>query len=398
LALGHTPRRAETAYWDGGTVPWASIADLNNSLVNTTRERITERAFQDVFHGRIVPAGTLLLSFKLTIGKVGILGFDATHNEAIVNITPHPDVASRDFLFFLLQALDYDHMLDAYVKGKTLNKEKLLALPLTLPPLPEQRAIASVLSAVRRAIEATEAVIGTAEGLKRSLVQYLLKYGPLPTDQASREVLSEGTCGPRPSGWTEVPLRHAIVKTPLIDPRRTPDRLFKYVDVSSVSSATLQIVSTTERNGRDAPSRARKAIKAGDVIIATIRPGLRRIAMVPDELDGELCSTAFCVIRAKDDLATPVFLFHSVSEDGFVRRLSEHQRGSSYPAVTDGDVLGMPIRLPSLEDQHLIGSLLQAIDRKISAEWTRRHALTTLFSACLGELVTGERRVAEAND
>ncbi|MCX7689096.1 MAG: restriction endonuclease subunit S, partial [Fimbriimonadales bacterium] len=174
IALGRTPSRAKAEYWEQGEVPWVSIADLTNGVVLSTKERISRKAFADVFRNQVIPAGTLLFSFKLTIGKVGILGFPAVHNEAIASLFVNESLANRDFLFFLMQSLDFSAYLDSYVKGRTLNKEKLGQIPLPLPPLAEQREIARMLQAVDRRIQAEEAHVRALEALFRTLLHELM--------------------------------------------------------------------------------------------------------------------------------------------------------------------------------------------------------------------------------
>jgi len=260
------------------------------------------------------------------------------------------------------------------------------------PSLPEQRAIAHVLRTVQRAKEATERVIGALKELKQSLMRHLFTYGPIPVTEREQVELQESEIGPLPAHWRVVRLGEVVEKTKQIDPYKNPEWSFKYVDVSSVDNESLRITAYQNFVGREAPSRARKQIIAGDVLFATVRPYLKRIGIVPSELDGHICSTAFCVLRAKSEIDA-CYLFFVVSYEPFVQRVAEHQRGSSYPAVTDQDVLREFIPLPPLDEQREIARMLQAVDAKIAAEQARRAALEALFNALLHDLMAARRRL-----
>jgi type I restriction enzyme S subunit len=164
-----------------------------------------------------------------------------------------------------------------------------------------------------------------------------------------------------PEEWRTVKLHDITLKTSQSDPKKNPSVEFQYVDVSSVSREWLKIHSSTRYKGAEAPSRARKRMSAGDVLFATVRPSLRRVALVPSELQDQVCSTAFCVIRADPEQADSRFLFFAVASEDFVRRVSSHQRGSSYPAVTDKDVREQTILLPPLAEQRAIAAILDTV-------------------------------------
>ncbi|WP_287927907.1 restriction endonuclease subunit S [Thermus sp.] len=276
-----------------------------------------------------------------------------------------------------------------------LSRSRLASFAIPLPPLPEQRAIAYVLRTVQESKEATERVITVLRELKKSLMRHLFTYGPVPVDAIERVELQETEIGPLPAHWRVVRLREVVEKAKQVDPRKKPDWNFKYVDVSSISNTKLSIETWSEISGENAPSRARKLVKEGDIIFATVRPYLKRIAMVPAHLDGHVVSTAFCVIRCKAELATPNYVFFAVSLDNFVQRVVEQQRGSSYPAVTDKDVLNGLIPLPPLSEQREIARILRSVDEHIEAEEKKKTALEALFRTLLHHLMTAKIRLTE---
>lgn len=274
------------------------------------------------------------------------------------------------------------------------KEEDFLNVCVPLPPLSEQRAIAHVLRTVQQAKEATEKVIAAIRQLKASLTKHLFTYGPIPFDQAGKIKLKETEIGSMPEHWEAVCLKDLVLRGRQTDPRTLPEN-FKYIDVSSVSNATFKITSTKSYLGKDAPSRAKKKVQSGDVIFATVRPYLKRVAIIPPDLHEAICSTAFCVLRASTQSINPAYLFFAVSSDSFVSRVSERQRGSSYPAVTDRDVLSTMTNLPPLSEQEDIASTLTLLEKKNHVEDTRLQTLRGLFDSLLHHLMTGRIRVTD---
>lgn len=142
LRIGKTPARADERYWNNGKYPWVSIADMENGKwIYNTKECVSSEAYNIVFKQNLVSAGSLLFSFKLTIGKVSILGMDAFTNEAICAITPIGEKYIATYLFNVLPALDLLSGANSAVKGKTLNSKSLSNIITPLPPLEEQYRI-----------------------------------------------------------------------------------------------------------------------------------------------------------------------------------------------------------------------------------------------------------------
>ena len=150
LHIGKTPPRGEPIFWSNGKWPWVSISDIRDGETLTeTKEKVSEEAAARIFKGNFSPKGSLIMSFKLTIGKVATLGIDAFHNEAIITIRPYSD--SEIFLQYLKRAMPiFAQMGDSKdaIKGKTLNNTSLSNLYIPIPPSQEQRRIMQKISAL----------------------------------------------------------------------------------------------------------------------------------------------------------------------------------------------------------------------------------------------------------
>ena len=146
ISIGKTPPRGETKYWTNGKYPWVSISDMSDyGMVITTKESVSEYA-KSLF-GEISPVGTLIMSFKLTVGRTSLLNTSAYHNEAIISIYPFVDknCQARNYLFHILPIISNLGDSKDAIKGKTLNSKSLNNLLLPLPPLDEQGRIVAMI-------------------------------------------------------------------------------------------------------------------------------------------------------------------------------------------------------------------------------------------------------------
>jgi type I restriction enzyme S subunit len=162
----------------------------------------------------------------------------------------------------------------------------------------------------------------------------------------------------------------------------------KYVDVSAVSKDTLSINGWEEYVPSEAPGRARKVVRLDDTIVATIRPGLRRIAAVPKELDDEFVSTAFCVLRADPNKLVPLFLYYWCLGSSFTEQLISKEKGASYPAVTDSEVLEEVVRFPrDVKIQQGIASTLSLLQSSVENADKQVATLRELKAATLAKVM-----------
>jgi type I restriction enzyme S subunit len=164
------------------------------------------------------------------------------------------------------------------------------------------------------------------------------------------------------AGWQIKTLGEVLERTETVNPLQSPESEFDYIDVSSVSNVTFQVEQTQRLKGKDAPSRARKLVKTNDVLFATIRPTLRRIAIVPPHLDKQVCSTGYFVLRSKPMLDHR-FMYYWLFAEAFMGQMEALQKGASYPAVTDKEVRDQSIPFPPLpEQQRIVAILDEAFD------------------------------------
>jgi type I restriction enzyme S subunit len=202
-----------------------------------------------------------------------------------------------------------------------------------------------------------------------------------------------------PDGWVEAALGDVCDRPDKWDPRSEPGLEFEYVDIGSVDRQ--RIVTSKRLFGEAAPSRARQRIRAGDTVLSTVRTYLVSTARVPDELDGAIASTGFCVLRPTEAIDSK-FLYYRVIASDFVNRLSRMQTGSSYPAVRDSDVLAQRVRLPPVAEQRRIVAAIEEQLSRLDAAKARladvELRLTSLRKGVVNRAVEGrwtERRLGE---
>jgi type I restriction enzyme S subunit len=150
FSAGKTPPTKDPSYWaDSSGYSWVTISDMpEGGEVTGTRRRVSQKAAEQVFRSGPTPAGTLLMSFKLTIGKVARLAAPGYHNEAIIAVYP-PYVSLGEFLFRVLPLLAPGGDRRAAIKGSTLNRTSLTNLLIPVPPLAEQDRIVRMLDEVK---------------------------------------------------------------------------------------------------------------------------------------------------------------------------------------------------------------------------------------------------------
>lgn len=381
--LGRTPPRNSPVYWKDGIYPWVSISDMTPyGVIQETAEKVSQQAFDEVFRGRLAPEGSFLMSFKLTIGRISRLGVPAFHNEAIISFKPDPEKISPEYLGYYLSQINYRDYQDTAIKGQTLNKGKLDSLEIALPPLPEQRAIAHTLTAVRRAIEAQERIIQTTTELKQALMQKLFSEGLRGEPQKETEI------GLVPESWEVVELeeiakieRGKFSHRPRNEPRFYGGE-YPFVQTGDVSNCDGIIRTFTQTLNEDGLAIS-KMFPAGTILI-TIAANIGFTGIL--EFDSA-CPDSLIGITPRDNVNTEFLNYYLMTQQPEMDRLA--------PKGTQKNINIQFLRpwlvpLPSMEEQTNISDVFYSTDHKIITATEKRNHLQVIFRTLLHELMNAK--------
>ncbi|MDN6857305.1 restriction endonuclease subunit S [Pseudomonas sp. CAN2814] len=392
---GRTPARANPAYWAKGErlVPWVAISDMEQyGTIVGTAESVSALAFENVFRKRIVPAGTLIMSFKLTIGRVATLGIPACHNEAIISIFPREGVDQR-YLGYFLSQVDYTDHQDRQIKGNTLNQSKIDQIQVVLPSSSEQSRIADVLDKCRLGINTERAAEKTAEELKRACMHELFRRG------LRGEPLKETEIGPVPESWEVVPLGSLGKIGNGSTPKKTVpaywnDGTFPWLTSAKVYDREIEVADQFVTD-----------VALAECHLPRVQPGAVLMAIT-----GQGKTLGHCaVLRIEASINQHIAYLQTNTEraePGFIRGYLETQYeylrqvasggGSTKGALTCAFLKSLPVPLPpTLDEQREIVTVLDALDRKIGLHQQKRGVLEELFKALLHKLMTGEIAVLD---
>ena len=186
------------------------------------------------------------------------------------------------------------------------------------------------------------------------------------------------------------PIKKLLVKTNTINPKTEySNREFTYIDISSIDNKHYSISSPKILNGSDAPSRARKLIRKGDIVFATTRPNLKNISMVSETYNNPVASTGFCVLRTNPELLLNEYLFYYLISESVQSKIEPFIRGAQYPAISDKDLTNIEIPVLPLRNQEQIvekvRELLNRNNKIITALNLKIENLTLLKNSILNQ-------------
>ena len=324
--------------------------------------------------------GDLLYAWSASFGPRIWSGEKVIYHYHIWKVIPDSKIITKEFLYHLLY-WDVEKIKSDHGTGTTMmhvGKGSMDARVVPIPPILEQQRIVSILENAFAAIATAKA--NAEQNLKNAKELF--------------ESYLQGVFEKKGEDWEEKTLGEVIRKSETVDPTKKPDDAFIYLDVSSVNKETKEIENATVLLGKDAPSRARKLVKANDVIFATVRPTHSRVALITEEYDNQVCSTGYFVLRAKEFLNNNL-VFYFLLTYGFNKQMEKLQKGASYPAVTDSEVKGIYIPYPkSMKEQQTIVQKLDALSaetKKLEAIYKQKVvALEELKKSVLQKAFNGE--------
>ena len=192
LQMGKTPLRENKLYWDKGEYHWISISDMNFSgkYISSTKEKITELAVKKSGI-KIIPKNTVIMSFKLSIGKVKIVNEDIYSNEAIMAFIPKTNnFIDENFLYYSLKGVRWNEGINKAVKGLTLNKALISQKEIFLPNLAIQQEIASNLDSIADFLDLRRKQLNYLKELNKSL--FTTMFGDIKTNDKNWEIKKLG--------------------------------------------------------------------------------------------------------------------------------------------------------------------------------------------------------------
>jgi len=154
----------------------------------------------------------------------------------------------------------------------------------------------------------------------------------------------------------------------------------RYVDISSVGEGFL-IELPRHLSITDAPSRAKRLVRSGDTILSTVRPNRRSMYFVKESSPDLVVSTGFAVLRPRENLIEPRYLYACVFDKNFTEYLVSREKGAAYPAVLPEDIADAVINLPPLPEQRAIAAVLGALDDKIELNRRMNRTLEAIAQA-----------------
>ncbi|GAA4733670.1 restriction endonuclease subunit S [Flavisolibacter ginsenosidimutans] len=377
--------------------PYIRVTDFENYTVNTSDIKYLSPRIQEKIKNYIIKKEDVFISIAGTIGFVGKIpdvldGANLTENAARL-IVKDKNLLDRDFLVFFLSA---SHNKEDLLSRMSKNAQPKLSLSniksfqLLLPPLPEQRKIAYVLSTVQKAIEQQDKLIRTTTELKKALMQKLFTEGTKGERQKQTEI------GPVPESWEVVKLGKLADVTSGGTPSRTESKYWNGGTIPWVKTGEVDycVINEAEEHITELglKNSSAKLYPKGTLLMAMYGQGITRGKVALLGIDATINQACAAIIPRNEQeiLSEYLYYFFEFHYD-FIRSLGH---GANQKNLSGTLIKGIEIAYSkTIADQEFIVSTLKCFDERISIHKKKKQTLTDLFKTLLHELMTGQRRV-----
>ena len=328
-----------------GDVPFVNAGHLNGRDISFDEMNyISQEKFNQLNSGKFIE-GDILYCLRGSLGKKGVVrnNINGAIASSLVIIRPDTEKVNVDYLMF---ALDSPSIMEQLVKANNGSSQPNLSAAsvreycIDLPESSIQEEIVAKLSKVRKIIDARQQELQALDDLIKA--RFVEMFGNEKYPQTNISELVSG-------------------KVPSVKKDFSPEDTIKYIDISSIDNKQNVMTGYTEYVVKDAPSRAQQHIKRGDIVISTVRPNLRNVAITPYYDSNLVASSGFCVLRAEKCL--PEYLMAIVTSDKFTDDMTKVVTGANYPAIKDSDVMNYQVALPPMELQKQFAEFCKQIDK-----------------------------------
>jgi type I restriction enzyme, S subunit len=367
------------------------------------------------FSRSTVHAGDLVFTCWGTVNQIGLIDRRAAHREYIISnkqmkLTPDPAKADSLFLYYLFSGPELQHRIKSQSIGSSVpgfNLGQLRAMRIRIPSVDKQRAIAHILGTLDDRIELNRRMSETLEAMARALFKsWFVDFDPVRAKMDGRwrrgeslpglpahlydlfpSRLVDSDLGEIPEGWEVGTLGGVSALNPEVWTRQSRPPEIRYVDLSNTKWGQIEVVTTHQAS--DAPSRAQRVLRAGDTIVATVRPGNGSYALISEP--GLTGSTGFAVLRPISAGYTE-FLYLAATAADNIDTLAHLADGGAYPAVRPEVVAATPIVRPSDEVRERFSGVAGALVARIAQGHRESRTLAGLRDTLVPKLISGELR------
>ena len=391
LLIGGTPSRDNENYWDIAKQTenrWVSIKDLKGRYLSETAERISELGIQKS-NVKLIPENTVIMSFKLTIGRLSITKRPLYTNEAIVSFIPkRSNSVDTNYLYYGLQSWNLLEEVDQAVKGATLNKDKMSRIVGLFPPLPEQKKIASILRSVDEVIENTQKQIDKLQDLKKATMNELLTKGIGHTE------FKDSKLGRIPKSWQSQIIKDFCRLTTGGTPSTSNsnywnERTIPWLSSGEVHKKRVRFADNfiSEEGLKNCSA---KLIPKKALLVALAGQGKTRGTVAITEIE-TATNQSIAGIITDNQICEPDYLFFNL--DSRYDELRSISGGAGRAGLNLEILSNLDVALPPLPEQKKIASIFSSIDENIEQKQKKLLQTQSLKKALMQDLLTGEVRV-----